>query len=52
MADGITDDHKTFFQIAREFPVRTSLYTFGLPCSHSYSWSTAWCKTAHIYLTE
>lgn len=29
--DGGTDDHDTFFRMASEFPVRTGLYTFGLP---------------------
>ena len=31
MDDGITDDHDVFFQMASEFPVRTGIYTFGLP---------------------
>ena len=25
------DDHDTFFQMANEFPVRTGIYSFGLP---------------------
>lgn len=31
MDDGVTDDHDAFLQMAIEFPIRTSLYTFGLP---------------------
>ncbi|UPV99873.1 hypothetical protein M0R88_15305 [Halorussus gelatinilyticus] len=29
--NGVTDDHDAFLQMASEFPVRTSIYTFGLP---------------------
>lgn len=31
MDDGITNDGGGFFQMASEFPVRTGIYTFGLP---------------------
>lgn len=31
MTDGVTDDHDAFVQMASEFPVRTGIYTFGLP---------------------
>ncbi|UPV76883.1 hypothetical protein M0R89_20665 (plasmid) [Halorussus limi] len=31
MQDGVTDDRDAFFQMASDFPVRTVLYTFGLP---------------------
>lgn len=31
MDDGVTDDHNAFVQMASEFPVRTGIYTFGLP---------------------
>lgn len=30
-ADGATDDRSAFFRMASEFPVRTCIYTFGLP---------------------
>ncbi|MFC4550536.1 MULTISPECIES: hypothetical protein [Halorussus] len=31
MNDGTTDDGTMFFEMAREFPVRTGVYTFSLP---------------------
>lgn len=31
MDDGVTDDHDAFFQMASDFPVRTGIYSFGLP---------------------
>ena len=31
MTDGVTDGHNAFVEMAREFPLRTGIYTFGLP---------------------
>lgn len=31
MSNGVTDDYDEFLQMASDFPVRTGLYTFGLP---------------------
>jgi hypothetical protein len=31
MDDGLPDDHDAFLQMASEFPMRTGIYTFGLP---------------------
>ena len=31
MDDVTTDDRSVFFKMASEFPVRTGIYTFGLP---------------------
>ncbi|NHN58891.1 MULTISPECIES: hypothetical protein [Halorussus] len=28
---GLTDEYDAFFQMVREFPVRTGIYTLGLP---------------------
>jgi hypothetical protein len=29
--DGSVDEHEQFLRMAREFPVRTAIFTFGLP---------------------
>lgn len=31
MNDDVADDTDAFFRMAREFPVRTGIFTFGLP---------------------
>lgn len=31
MDDELSDDTTVFFQMARDFPVRTGIFTFGLP---------------------
>ncbi|WP_435181532.1 hypothetical protein [Halorussus sp. AFM4] len=31
MDDGAVDDRDAFLRMAREFPVRTGIYSFGLP---------------------
>jgi hypothetical protein len=31
MEERVTESYDAFLQMAREFPVRTGLYTFGLP---------------------
>jgi hypothetical protein len=31
MENGVTDDYDAFLQMANEFPVRTSIFTFGPP---------------------
>jgi hypothetical protein len=31
MDDRLTNDHDAFFEMASEFPMRTGIYTFGLP---------------------
>lgn len=31
MSDALADDTDAFLQMIREFPVRTGIYTFGLP---------------------
>ncbi len=31
MNNGVSDDQDLFLQMASEFPVRTGIYTFGLP---------------------
>lgn len=31
MENGVTDDYDAFCQMASEFPIRTGIFTFGLP---------------------